>query len=67
LAALLALNPDVPPHLLELEILETIAVSDIKYIISTMQAYIDLGVHFALDYFGTRYLPLPISDAYQPA
>jgi diguanylate cyclase (GGDEF)-like protein/PAS domain S-box-containing protein len=58
LAALLALHPDVPPHLLELEILETSAVSDINYIISTMQACIDLGVHFALDDFGTGYSSL---------
>jgi EAL domain-containing protein (putative c-di-GMP-specific phosphodiesterase class I) len=58
LAALLALHPDVAPHLLELEILETSAVSDINYIISTMQACIDLGVHFALDDFGTGYSSL---------
>jgi EAL domain-containing protein (putative c-di-GMP-specific phosphodiesterase class I) len=56
LAVLLALHPDVPPHLLELEILETSVVSDINYIISTMQACIDLGVHFAL--FGTGYSSL---------
>jgi EAL domain-containing protein (putative c-di-GMP-specific phosphodiesterase class I) len=58
LASLLALHPDVPTHLLELEILETSAVSDINYIISTIQACIDLGVHFALDDFGTGYSSL---------
>ncbi|AGH46756.1 sensory box protein [Paraglaciecola psychrophila 170] len=54
----MALNLDVPPHLLELGILETSALSDINYIISTMQANIDLGVHFTLDDFGTRYSSL---------
>jgi predicted signal transduction protein with EAL and GGDEF domain len=58
LAALLARHPDVSPHLLELEILETSAFSDINYIIATMQACMALGVKFALDDFGTGYSSL---------
>lgn len=58
LATLLCAHPDVPPHLLELEVLETSAFSDIDYIIATMQASIKLGVRFALDDFGTGYSSL---------
>jgi len=58
LAILLAAYPDVSPHLLELEVLETSAFSDINYIISTMDACIELGVQFALDDFGTGYSSL---------
>ena len=49
---------DVPPHLLELEVLETSAFSDIDNIIAIMQASIKLGVCFALDDFGTGYSSL---------
>jgi EAL domain-containing protein (putative c-di-GMP-specific phosphodiesterase class I) len=58
LATLLAAHPDVSAHLLELEILETSAFSDIHYIIATMKACIGLGVQFALDNFGTGYSSL---------
>jgi EAL domain-containing protein (putative c-di-GMP-specific phosphodiesterase class I) len=58
LATLLAAHPDVSPHLLELEILETSAFSDINYIIATMKACLELGVKFALDDFGTGYSSL---------
>jgi diguanylate cyclase (GGDEF)-like protein/PAS domain S-box-containing protein len=58
LATLLAAHPDVSPHLLELEVLETSAFSDINYIIATMQDCIGLGVQFALDDFGTGYSSL---------
>jgi len=58
LAILLAAHSDVSPHLLELEVLETSAFSDINYIITTMKACIDLGVQFALDDFGTGYSSL---------
>jgi diguanylate cyclase (GGDEF)-like protein len=58
LAALLAVHPEVPPRLLELEILETSAVSDINHVVATIYACIDLGVHFALDDFGTGYSSL---------
>jgi len=58
LATLLAAHPDVSPHLLELEILETSAFSDINYVIATMKACLELGVQFALDDFGTGYSSL---------
>jgi diguanylate cyclase (GGDEF)-like protein/PAS domain S-box-containing protein len=58
LAKLLAAHADVSPHLLELEILETSAFSDINYVIATMKACIALGVQFALDDFGTGYSSL---------
>jgi diguanylate cyclase (GGDEF)-like protein/PAS domain S-box-containing protein len=58
LATLLAAHPDVSPHLLELEVLETSALNDINYIIATMKSCISLGVQFALDDFGTGYSSL---------
>ena len=58
LATLLAAHPDVSPHLLELEVLETSALNDINYIIATMNACISLGVKFSLDDFGTGYSSL---------
>ncbi|MFT6920615.1 MAG: EAL domain-containing protein (putative c-di-GMP-specific phosphodiesterase class I) [Cognaticolwellia sp.] len=58
LATLLAAHPDVSAHLLELEVLETSAFSDINYIIATMKACTGLGVQFALDDFGTGYSSL---------
>jgi diguanylate cyclase (GGDEF)-like protein/PAS domain S-box-containing protein len=58
LAALLAAHPEVKPHYLELEILETGAFSDIDQVSATMKACHDLGVHFALDDFGTGYSSL---------
>jgi diguanylate cyclase (GGDEF)-like protein/PAS domain S-box-containing protein len=58
LAALLAAHPDVSPQNLELEILETSALSNVSKVSATMQACIDLGVNFALDDFGTGYSSL---------
>nr|WP_297349951.1 EAL domain-containing protein [uncultured Glaciecola sp.] len=58
LAALLIAHPDVSPHFLELEVLETSAFSDINHIIATMQSCIALGVKFSLDDFGTGYSSL---------
>jgi EAL domain-containing protein (putative c-di-GMP-specific phosphodiesterase class I) len=58
LAALLSAHPDVNPHCLELEILETSVLSDISQVIDTMSACHDLGVRFALDDFGTGYSSL---------
>jgi diguanylate cyclase (GGDEF)-like protein/PAS domain S-box-containing protein len=58
LSTLLAAHPDVSPHDLELEVLETSALSDINHVTATMNACIDLGVHFALDDFGTGYSSL---------
>lgn len=58
LSTLLAAHPDVSPHDLELEVLETSALSDINHVTATMNACIDLGIHFALDDFGTGYSSL---------
>ncbi|TWX63220.1 EAL domain-containing protein [Colwellia sp. C1TZA3] len=58
LSTLLAAHPDVSSHHLELEILETSALSDVSKVSATMQACMDLGVHFALDDFGTGYSSL---------
>jgi diguanylate cyclase (GGDEF)-like protein/PAS domain S-box-containing protein len=58
LAALLEAHPEVNPNYLELEILETSALNDIKKVSDTMNACLDLGVRFALDDFGTGYSSL---------
>jgi EAL domain-containing protein (putative c-di-GMP-specific phosphodiesterase class I) len=58
LAALLSTHPEVNPYCLELEILETSALSDINKVFATMSACNELGVRFALDDFGTGYSSL---------
>lgn len=58
LARLLTAHPEVSPHLLELEILETSVLSDIDQVSATMNACHKLGVCFALDDFGTGYSSL---------
>lgn len=58
LTALLADHPDVSPDCLELEILETRALSDINKVSATMKECMALGVRFALDDFGTGYSSL---------
>jgi EAL domain-containing protein (putative c-di-GMP-specific phosphodiesterase class I) len=58
LAAFLAAHPEVYPHSLELEVLETSALSDISLVSGIMDACHDLGVRFALDDFGTGYSSL---------
>jgi len=58
LIALLAAHPEVSPHNLELEVLETSALDDLIQVSVTMHACRDLGVHFALDDFGTGYSSL---------
>ena len=58
LSALLAVHSEVNPHNLELEILETSALSDTNQVSDTMNACHDLGVRFALDDFGTGYSSL---------
>jgi diguanylate cyclase (GGDEF)-like protein/PAS domain S-box-containing protein len=58
LTALLAVHPEVNPHHLELEILETSALSDISQVSATMNVCHALGVSFALDDFGTGYSSL---------
>lgn len=58
LARLLSIHPEVNPYCLELEILETSALHDIKQVSATMNACHELGVRFALDDFGTGYSSL---------
>jgi diguanylate cyclase (GGDEF)-like protein/PAS domain S-box-containing protein len=58
LKTLLDAHPDVAPHHLELEVLETSALEDTQNISTTMKACIALGVKFAIDDFGTGYSSL---------
>lgn len=58
LIELLQRFPDVPTHLLELEVLETSALQDIDHVSSVMRACSRLGIEFALDDFGTGYSSL---------
>ena len=58
MAVLLAANPEVNPSLLELEVLETSALSDINQVFDTMKKCHSLGLRFALDDFGTGYSSL---------
>jgi EAL domain-containing protein (putative c-di-GMP-specific phosphodiesterase class I) len=58
LQTLLARFPQVDPHHLELEILETTAVNNLERVVATMQGCAALGVRFALDDFGTGYSSL---------
>jgi diguanylate cyclase (GGDEF)-like protein/hemerythrin-like metal-binding protein/PAS domain S-box-containing protein len=58
LSELLAEHSEVKPHYLELEILETSALTDITRISSMMHSCCALGVHFSLDDFGTGYSSL---------
>ncbi|MBA5605703.1 EAL domain-containing protein [Duganella sp. FT3S] len=58
LGAILAEFPDVPPAMLELEILESSALSDVAHVRTVMQACQRQGISFALDDFGTGYSSL---------
>jgi diguanylate cyclase (GGDEF)-like protein len=58
LTALLVAHPEVNPHSLELEILETTALHDISQVSAAMKTCHELGVRFALDDFGTGYSSL---------
>ncbi len=58
LQALLAQHPQVQPGWLELEILETSALSDMAQVSSVIAACAAIGVNFALDDFGTGYSSL---------
>jgi diguanylate cyclase (GGDEF)-like protein/PAS domain S-box-containing protein len=58
LTTLLAAHPDVKPHDLELEVLETTALDDVKHTSTVMKACMAQGVNFALDDFGTGYSSL---------
>jgi diguanylate cyclase (GGDEF)-like protein len=58
LAELLGTHPEVLPHCLQLEVLETSALKDVSRVTKTMKACQALGVSFALDDFGTGYSSL---------
>lgn len=58
LARLLAAHPNVPPRLVELEVLETAALQDIAQVSSTIAQCRKLGVTIAIDDFGTGYSSL---------
>jgi diguanylate cyclase (GGDEF)-like protein/PAS domain S-box-containing protein len=58
LATRLQRYPDVPPGLLELEILETSSLADLDKVSGIMRSCEQLGVHFAVDDFGTGYSSL---------
>ncbi|UGQ47128.1 EAL domain-containing protein [Massilia endophytica] len=47
--------PEVPPQLLELEILESSALHDVSHVRNIMQECQAFGIRFALDDFGTGY------------
>jgi diguanylate cyclase (GGDEF)-like protein/PAS domain S-box-containing protein len=55
---LLTAHPEVMPSSLELEILETAALTDMKKAVRTITECRKLGVQFALDDFGTGYSSL---------
>jgi diguanylate cyclase (GGDEF)-like protein len=58
LRALLAAHPQLNPHQLELEVLETSALEDLAHVSRLIQECADMGVSFALDDFGTGYSSL---------
>ncbi|HPH12634.1 MAG TPA: EAL domain-containing protein [Burkholderiaceae bacterium] len=59
LKAILDRHPDVPPNMLELEIVESAALGDIQHVGRLVLAcQQELGVRFALDDFGTGYSSL---------
>lgn len=54
----LGIYPDLPPHQLQLEILETTALSDIATVLGIIETCAAMGISFALDDFGTGYSSL---------
>lgn len=58
LQAALQRYPDVSPHRLEIEILESSALFDLERAVAIMEECQALGVRFALDDFGTGYASL---------
>jgi EAL domain-containing protein (putative c-di-GMP-specific phosphodiesterase class I) len=51
-------HPDVPPHFLEIEILESVALGDINLVNQLIRDCQAVGVSFSLDDFGTGYSSL---------
>lgn len=58
LDALLKQYPDVPPNLLDIEILESVAMGDLQHVQNVIHQCQTLGVHFSLDDFGTGFSSL---------
>ena len=58
LAVTLASHPELPPALIELEVLETAALDDMNQVTDIIAGCQRLGVGFALDDFGTGYSSL---------
>ncbi len=58
LAGKLRAHPTVPPHALELEVVESAALQDINYVSCLIKECQRFGVKFALDDFGTGYSSL---------
>ncbi|WP_339531421.1 putative bifunctional diguanylate cyclase/phosphodiesterase [Pseudomonas mucidolens] len=58
LQQLLAKHPDVEPHMLDLEIAESVAIDHIQRVTAHLEACQSLGVRFSLDDFGTGYSSL---------
>lgn len=55
LSVLLGRHAEVPPELLQIEILESVALGDLRHARGTVSVCRMLGVSFALDDFGTGY------------
>lgn len=49
---------DIAPQLIEIEILETVALNDIQTVAGIIESGLALGIRFALDDFGTGYSSL---------
>ena len=58
LAHLLSKVPETPPNAIQLEVLETSKLSNIKTVSEIMKECVKLGVTFAIDDFGTGYSSL---------
>lgn len=58
LRSILAQYPEVPPRLLEIEVLESTALDDVENVRGVLLACQEMGVDFALDDFGTGYSTL---------
>jgi len=58
LAEIMSSHPEVEPHFLELEVMETGVFRDLEQVTSVIQDCINMGVRFALDDFGTGYSSL---------
>lgn len=58
LQAVLARHPQVSPQMLDLEIVESVAIENIQHVSACLEACQDLGVQFSLGDFGTGHSSL---------